>query len=93
MRHQKWDDIMNFIDDIVKCLGGSIYDNRCGKTWDAGQAICAEAYGPNWMQNTTFQEWNLKDNDEPPEPYYYDCAKKMAEGYIPEWTKGEDYEN
>ena len=87
MRHQQWEDVLGFLDKIVESLSGSIYDKRCGRTWDPGQAICAEAYGPNWMQSPTFIEWNNKDDDEPPEPYYYECAKRMAEGHVPAWAR------
>lgn len=87
MRHQKWHDIMNFLDDIVDHLGSSIHDKRCGKNWDVGQAICAEAYGSDWMNEPLFIEWDQKDDSEPPEQYYYECARKMAQGYIPEWVE------
>ena len=89
MRHQKWDDIMDFLDRIVAHLGGSIFDTRCNKSWDPGQAICAEAYGADWMDSEIFHEWNQRDDADPPEPHYYECAKKMAEGYIPEWVLNE----
>lgn len=87
MRHQKWHDVMEFIDKVIGHFGGSVHDKRCGRNWDVGQAICAEAYGPDWMHDATFVEWNQKDDCEPPEPHYYDCAKRMAGGYIPEWIE------
>lgn len=87
MRHRQWDEVIKFLDSIQERLGASIIDTRCGKVWDVGQAVCAEAYGPDWMQNKLFIEWNQKSDDEPPEPHYYDCAKKMAKGYIPEWVE------
>jgi len=87
LRHNQWNEIMKFLDAIINNIGAEIYDNRCGKTWDVGQAVCAEAYGADWMNDPTFQEWDQKDDTEPPEPYYYDCAKRMAEGYIPEWVE------
>ena len=87
MRHQKWNDIMGFLDAIVGHVGRNIYDKRCGKNWDVGQAVCAEAYGEDWMNDPMFREWNQKDDLEPPEPYFYECAKKMAAGFIPEWVE------
>ena len=92
MRHKRWYDIEVFLDSIVDNIGSSIYDKRCGKVWDVGQAVCAEAYGENWMEDEIFQEWDQKDDDEPPEPYYYVCAKKMSEGYIPGWAKDDEEE-
>ena len=86
MRHKKWFDVVVFLDKIIDNLGSSIFDKRCKKIWDAGQAICAEAYGPNWMENETFIEWDQKEDPELPEPYFYECAEKMANGYIPEWV-------
>ena len=88
MRHPQWKEVERFLGDITGMLGSSIFDNRCGKSWDVGQAVCAEAYGPNWMKDATFVEWNQKDDDEPPERHYYECAKNMAGGYVPEWIRG-----
>lgn len=89
-RHYKWEIIVACLDDIVGHLGSSIYDNRCGKSWDVGQAVCAEAYGPDWQNNPIFTEWDSRDDSEPPEPTYFECALKMAKGYIPEWTQEAD---
>lgn len=86
-RHWKWDKIMEYLDNIAGHLGNTVHDKRCGKNWDVGQAVLAELYGPNWNNNPTFEEWNQKDDSEPPEPEFFNTAKKMAEGYIPEWSK------
>ena len=87
MRHHKWDEIMGFLDDVARHFSTSIYDKRAGRTWDVGQAVCAEAYGPDWMHNKTFIKWSNKDDSEPPEPHYYNCAKRMAQGYKPGWME------
>jgi len=87
MRHRQWDEIMGFLDGIYQHLGASIHDKRCNKSWDVGQAICAEAYGPDWMHNPEFIEFDQKSDSEPPEPHFYDCAKKMASGYRPKWVR------
>jgi hypothetical protein len=87
MRHPNWFTVTDCIDKIAAQLGPSIYDTRCGKLWDVGQAICAEAYGPNWMHHETFIEWSGKDDDEAPEPLYLDVATRMAGGYVPEWVE------
>jgi hypothetical protein len=89
MQHYQWKLAIEYLDKVVENLGGSIHDTRCGKNWDPGQAMCAEAYGPDWMNNKTFIKWNNKDDDEPPEPHYLECAKRMAEGYIPDWVERE----
>lgn len=89
MRHGDWKIVMECLDKIAENLGHTIHDSRCGNSWDVGQAVCAEAYGPNWDDDPVFNEWNQKDEDEPPEPDYFHCAVKMANGYIPEWTRRE----
>ncbi|MCP4100365.1 MAG: hypothetical protein GY750_16630, partial [Lentisphaerae bacterium] len=68
-------------------MGSTIIDKRCGKAWDVGQAICAEAYGPDWMNDDELNAANELDDTEPPEQHYYDCAKRMASGYIPDWVE------
>ena len=83
---------MEFLDRIAKNFGTSIYDSRCGATWDVGQAVCAEAYGPDWMLSDTFLLWNQKDDSEQPEPHFYECAKRMAGGYCPAWIDMEGSE-
>jgi hypothetical protein len=88
MRHKQWEEIVQFLHRIAETLGNSIHDVRNGKNWDAGQAVCAEAYGEEWMKHPKFIEWNNKDDSEPPEPHYYACAKIMAnDGYVPWWVE------
>lgn len=87
MRHCQWEQVMCYLDQITTRLGSSVFDARCEKWWDIGQAVCAEAYGPNWMEHETFIEWSQKDDDEAPEPYYFECAMKMANGYVPNWVQ------
>ena len=87
MRHKQWEEVLDCIRQIARNVNGAIIDKRSGKRWDHGQAICAEAYGTNWSKDPTFIEWNNKDNNEPPEPHFYEVAKKMAAGYVPEWME------
>jgi len=86
MRHQQWDKVLDYLHQVQEHLGVTIHDTRCGRSWDVGQAVCAEAYGPDWMNHPVFVEWNAKDDSEPPEPHYLECARRMAEGYKPEWA-------
>ena len=86
-RHPQWGIALNCVNKIVKLHGDAIVDYRCGKIWDAGQSICAEAYGPKWYEDPVFLEWNRKPDTEPPEPHYFECAVRMANGYIPEWMQ------
>ena len=86
MRHRMWYQIECYLDKITDTIGHEIYDTRCGKWWDVGQAVCAEAYGPDWQNHPIFIKWNGKDDDEPPEPRFVKCAAQMAKGHVPEWT-------
>lgn len=86
MRHPKWKNIDRLFPKVVENIG-SPYDKRAGKTWDPGQAVCAEAYGENWNKHPLFLEWDQKDDDEAPEPTYYEAFLKIAEGHIPEWME------
>lgn len=89
MRHPDWDKCITYFGMIQDNIGSVVRDLRCNMIWDAGQAICAEAYGEDWMRHPIFVEWNKKDDTEPPEPHYFETAKKMARGYIPDWIDKE----
>lgn len=79
-----WKLVINLLNDVAANLGNNVSDTRCGKNWDVGQAVCAEAYGENWMSDPVFIAWNNRDEVE---PHYFECLQKMAEGHIPEWVE------
>lgn len=56
---------MSKLDDIQKIYGHSIYDDRAGRSWDTGQAVCAEQFGPNWMNDSRFIALNNLSDDIP----------------------------
>jgi len=85
--HKKWQEINGeFVPNIVKYFGGKIRDKRNNKCYDPGQAICAETYGPDWMNNPEFWKIDGLSIEDAPEDKFYESAKKMANGYIPEWV-------
>lgn len=71
------------IDDIVNRHGGIIVDKRNNQRWDPGQAVCAQAYGPNWYKTDDF----LKDDreDELTERWY-EAAEVLATS-TPDWIQ------
>ena len=87
MRHSDWNKAIELLGKIGSQFGNSFHDSRCGKIWDVGQAVCAEAYGADWMNNEKFIEMNRRNDDLPPESHYMECIEKMADGYLPNWAK------
>ncbi len=62
-RHSSWDRLCNLIEDISRKYGGTIYDSRANQSWDPGQAVCAELYGPDWSNSPGFKKSsNLPDS-------------------------------
>ncbi len=58
--------------------GGTCYEKN-GKTWDWGQALCRECYGPDWMKEIERLEI------ETPTWENLGRAKRWEEGDLPEW--------
>lgn len=87
LHHPSWRRHWNLLLEAQEKLGSSIYDNRCGKTWDIGQAECAELYGPDWMNDPQYKIDNEVSEYEPVPEHIMACAVKLASGYIPEWAQ------
>lgn len=85
-RHHKWHEVMSMLGDIADKHGSTIHDYRCGKNWDVGQAVCAEAYGENWMQSERFQEADKLPDSEPPDEIFYEACVRLTLT-TPEWMK------
>jgi len=82
MRHSTWDRIASKyqragIDELADIYGHSLFDPRCGKTWDAGQAICAEAYGPDWNNSPQFKAIDSLPDSEPAPPEMLDALARL----------------
>lgn len=48
MAHPRTHMMLELIDQLAKKYGPQVYDQTAGRTWDWGQAVCREAYGPRW---------------------------------------------
>ncbi len=55
MIHRTWNKYLDMLSAIAEKHDGTIHDSRCGKVWDPGQAVCAEAFGPQWMRSDEFR--------------------------------------
>ena len=73
--------LISLIITITNKYGGSIYDYEANKSWDAGQAVCREMYGADWMNSAAFQSDQELD-DVPHEAVA--TAKRMLE-QKPDW--------
>ncbi len=80
MRHPSWDWLISRVHDIGVIYGSSIYDARCGKSWDAGQAICAEQYGAGWNTEPEFIAANQIPNTEPAPVEALRAAQRLVDG-------------
>ena len=79
--HPTWNHFIDVtLDEIATVYGSSIYDRRCGKTWDVGQAVCAEQFGPDWMSDPEFHRLSSIPPEEPIPPSIVAAAKRLIEG-------------
>ncbi len=80
MRHESWNTLVKLLDEIAGLYGGSVWDSRCKRTWDPGQAVCAEAYGPDWGNNAEFKAVNALGDEGPvPEAAFF-AANRLIRG-------------
>jgi len=86
MRHPTWDHLIALVDRITDRFGGVIHDSRCAKRWDAGQAVCAEAYGPDWMHNPDFLDTDARPEGEPCPIEMLAAATRLLRGECA-WTQ------
>ena len=75
-RRVNW--VLDWTTRMARKHGGTVYEKQ-GKSWDWGQALCRECYGPDW------------NNIVPETPTWNDIAraKRWEEGEIPEWVNQE----
>lgn len=69
-----WQRAVDSLDDVVSALGGSIRDTS-GKTYDPGQAVCREMFGPDWMQSEDFARF---DSAAECGPEFFDAVGRLA---------------
>ena len=80
LRHETWRRLLDQIGDISEKYGPTIHDSRCGKSWDCGQALCAEAYGPEWQHTTEFARDDAVPDDEPVPVALSEAAERILRG-------------
>jgi len=84
--HPDWNEMaFTLCDAVMKRYGGSIYDPRCGKCWDPGQAMCAEIYGPGWNDDPQFLRDTEIESDQPCPKHMLEGARRLAYGKS-EWA-------
>ena len=80
MRHESWDRFCVLLDEINKLYDGTIYDPRSKRSWDCGQAVCAEAYGPDWGDHPEFKAINALGDEAVVPQAAFDAANRLIRG-------------
>lgn len=80
-----WKRLTELVRQIAATHGGAVHDYRCGKTWDAGQAICAMVYGPEWSKSPRFLSDDSEEKGAPAEAVQV-AEAVLRDGY-PEYLK------
>ena len=88
-RDKTWDYLVCMTTRIARKHSGSIRDKRAGRSWDPGQAICAEEFGPDWMNNPEFQRREQLPDSVPAYPSTISAANRVLRGEC-DWMEGGD---
>jgi len=88
-RDKTWDYLICMTTRIARKHGGSIYDKRAGRSWDPGQAICAEEFGPDWFDHPEFKRREQLPDSVPAYPSTISAADRVLEGKC-DWMEGGD---
>lgn len=86
MRHSTWQYLIGWTSRMGNKYGGTVYDSETGKTWDWGQAICREMYGPDWMKSEHFHRDEEIPPDEPAPRNNVKRCKEWEAGDWPDWV-------
>jgi len=78
-----WEDAVFAVEKVTQMRGGIIHDFTTGKDLDAGQAVCRELYGENWMNEPEY----YMDNDSATPPLGFIAAAKRVREGTPEWMR------
>lgn len=81
-----WKFLVEWTSRMAKKYGGIVYDKEMGKTWDWGQALAREMYGPEWNKNSDFEK---EDEQDSPNPETVERAKRWEAGEHPKWARYE----
>ena len=74
--------VIDWIDRMATRYGGIVYDLELGRSWDWGQALCRQVYGPDWMHNSEY----LANGDDPSYEAV-EAAREWEAGSWPEWAE------
>lgn len=76
--------VMEWIHRMVQRYGGTVYEKETLRTWDWGQALCRECYGPDW--NNVISERGIET------PSWEDIgrAQRWEDGELPDWFANEE---
>ncbi len=77
-----WRVAVDLVDEIAQQYGGQLWDFSVGKNWDPGQAVCREAYGPDWMHSPEFA---IADEMEEAPEEFLAAARRLLAGR-PTWA-------
>lgn len=72
--------VCNWINRMAGRFGGTVVERGTGKTWDWGQALCREQFGPNWVDE--LRRRHLEDADETS----VEIARRWEGGEWPAWV-------
>ena len=79
--HHTWNHYIDvMLEEIANLYGPSIYDSRCSKSWDVGQAVCAEQFGPGWNDDSEFLRINEIPTDKPIDIGITEAAQRLIDG-------------
>lgn len=84
-RHHTWQWLDEWAGRMSKLYGGVVYDG--GKKLDWGQAMCRAAYGPDWMTDADFQEFDKTSDSKPASKYVIEVCKRWEAGKWPGWAR------
>lgn len=81
-------ELMALITEIGRKYHGSVYDYEAMRSWDAGQAVCREQYGVDWMNSPQFREQEevCSGDENKIHAGAIEAAERVLAG-TPEWMK------
>lgn len=74
---------LSIIHTLIKTHGDMFYDRDTGDTLDAGQAVCRQVWGPNWMHDAEFMAFDA--SNEIPAEYVIAAGRMVRE--LPAWCQ------
>ena len=92
MRHYMWERMDDAISLVADRYTGCVFDTDAGKTWDPGQAICREIYGPGWSDDAQFKKDDQLPDSEFPTIAWEHVKRIVEERGILRWKEKQVFE-